>query len=88
MTEGEISQYADTTDKEHAYLFYIHQEKIVTLTSIARHFSIKRQTVYPVIKSLKTKGFIFYREEDWISRQSIILTDRGRQEIKEYLNQK
>ena len=78
----------DAADKEHTYLLYFRQHKIATVKEIARYFSTTTQNVYPTIKTLKTKGLIFYKEEGWISKQPIVLTERGYQEIERFLKQK
>jgi len=83
FTVGEMSQYVDITNKEQAYLLYLKQEQLGTVKEIAEFFSVTKQSVYPVIKSLKEKELIFYKTAKLISKQSIVLTDKGRELVEQ-----
>lgn len=82
---GDINQYKDITEKEKKYLFYIREHEIATVKEIAKFFKTKNQNVYPTIKNLKEKNLIFYKDEGRISKQSITLTDKGREKIDEFM---
>ncbi len=83
-TVGEIYQYANATNKERAYLLFLKEKKVSTVKEIAHHFSVTKQTVYIIIKSLKEKEFIFYSEDGKIAKQPIVLIEKGYREIEQF----
>lgn len=81
---GDLNQYKDTTDKEKKYLQYLRENEIATVKEIAKYFQTTKQNVYPTIKTLKEKNLIFYKKGN-ISIQPITLTDKGREEIDNFI---
>ena len=88
FTVGKITEYSEPTDKERVYLLYIKQETMATVKEIAAHFSIKKQSVYYIIKQMKEKGLVFYKEDGKIASQQIILTDKGKDEVEDFIKTK
>ncbi len=84
-TIGELEDYSSNTRKDMSYLLFLQEETIATVDDIAEHFNVTRQSVYPTLKKLRAEGLIFYKEKTIIARQPITLTDKGRDEIINFL---
>ncbi len=78
---GDLSQYENITNKEKKYLLYLRENNLSTVKQIARYFKTSPNNVYPTIKNLRAKEFVFYKEEGRISKQPITLTYKGEEEL-------
>ncbi len=82
FTIGSLSQYEEMNEREKKCLLYLRDNTIGTVKDIGWYFKSSKQNVYPVIKNLREKGLIFYKEDEKISKGSITLTEKGWDEIE------